>query len=57
MYGVHKLQAIAEASHDLRMVTKGNRNRQIADQLALGEHTVKNYVSTIYHIVRVYQRA
>ena len=41
----------------LALITSGQTNRRIAEQLHLGEGTVRNYVSTIFIKLRVANRA
>ncbi len=39
-----------------RLIAKGKTNTEIAEQLAIGEGTVRNYVSHIYEILGVHNR-
>jgi DNA-binding NarL/FixJ family response regulator len=41
----------------LRLVSQGADNKEIAELLQLGEKTVRNYVSRLYHKLAVHNRA
>jgi len=41
----------------LHMVAQGARNAEIAEKLGLGEKTVRNYVSRLYHKLALSNRA
>ncbi|WP_274364412.1 LuxR C-terminal-related transcriptional regulator [Paenibacillus thermotolerans] len=41
----------------LRLMMKGSNNREIADELFISEHTVKNHVTSLFHKLEVSDRA
>ncbi len=52
---VHRLTR--RESEVLGMIARGADNREIAEQLQLGEKTVRNYVSRVYRKLAVHNRA
>jgi two-component system response regulator DevR len=47
----------AQEQRLLELVATGRTNKEIADTLRLGEHTVRNYLSRLYQKMRVANRA
>ena len=47
----------AQEQRLLELVAAGRTNKEIADTLRLGEHTVRNYLSRLYQKMRVTNRA
>lgn len=41
----------------LRLMVKGSSNREIAEELYISEHTVKNHITNIFHKLEVSDRA
>ena len=53
---MHEAEIPARLVPVLRLVAQGKRNRAIADELSLAEHTVENYVSELIDLFGVESR-
>ena len=51
------LDGLTRREHEvLRLIARGRTNREIAEELEIGEGTVRNYVSRIYEVLGLHHR-
>ena len=57
-YRIKELEPLTDREREVfYLLSRGMTNVQIADELSLSEKTVRNYVSRIYEIIGVHERA